>query len=42
MKKFRKYTALVLRAIGYVLNIPSSILYSLSNIIKNEEDVFNF
>lgn len=42
MKKFRYYTALGLRFIGYILNLPSALFYDLSNIIKNEGDTFNF
>lgn len=42
MKTVRYYTALALRFCGWVLQLPSAVLYDLSNIIKNPEDTFNF
>lgn len=42
MKKFRFYTAFALRVFGLILNFPSALFYSLSNAVKNDDDVFNF
>lgn len=42
MKKFRYYTALTLRFFGYILSFPTAVIYTISDMIKNEEDNFNF
>lgn len=42
MKKFRFYLAFGLRICALILALPSSILISLSNLIKNKGDIFNF
>lgn len=42
MKKFRYYTALALRVFGYILSFPTAVIYTISDMIKNEDDTFNF
>lgn len=42
MKKFRYYTALGLRVIGWLLSLPTALIYTISDMVKNEEDNFNF
>ena len=42
MKKFRFYIALALRLFGHILKLPSTLLYDLSNLIKNKDDEFTF
>lgn len=42
MKKFRFYLALGFRVLGYILSLPTAICYSISNMVKNNEDKFNF
>lgn len=42
MKTFRHYTALIIRVFAWIANLPSAILYDISNIIKNEDDDFKF
>ena len=42
MKKFRYYTALGLRIIGYILSFPTAVIYTISDMVKNNEDEFNF
>lgn len=42
MKKFRYYTALGIRVFGYILSFPTAVIYTISDMIKNEEDNFNF
>lgn len=41
MKKFRYYTALGLRFIGWLLSLPTALIYTISDMVKNEEDNFN-
>lgn len=42
MKKFRFYTALGIRVLGYIISFPTAVLYTISDMIKNKEDEFNF
>ena len=42
MVKFRYYLAFGIRVFGLILNFPSALFYSLSNAVKNDDDVFNF
>ena len=42
MKKFRFNLALGVRIIGLILSMPSALLYTLSDLIKNKEDRFEF
>lgn len=42
MKKFRFYTALGIRVLGYIISFPTAVLYTISDMIKNESDTFNF
>ena len=42
MKKFRFYTALGIRVLGYIVSFPTAVLYTISDMIKNKEDEFNF
>ncbi len=42
MKQFRYYAALAIRVFAWILNLPSAILYDISNLIKNKEDEFSF
>ena len=39
-KDIRTYLALMFQLTGLIIQLPSSILYSLANIIKNKEDNF--
>lgn len=42
MKQLRYYAALAIRVIAFIWQLPSMLMYDLSNIIKNKEDKFNF
>ena len=42
MKNVRYYTALIIRIFAFICKLPSAVLYDLSNVIKNQEDEFNF
>jgi hypothetical protein len=42
MKKFRFYTALAIRVFGFILAFPTAVLYTISDIIKNNGDSFTF
>lgn len=42
MKKFRFYLAMGIRLVGFIWKFPATIMYSLSDIIKNKEDEFDF
>lgn len=42
MKWLRKHLAFGIRLIGFVLTLPSAVLYDLSDLIKNKEDYFDF
>ena len=42
MKKFRYYTALGLRVIGWLLSLPTALIYTISDMVKNEGDTFSF
>lgn len=42
MNKFRYYTALGIRVLGFILSLPSAMLYTVSDLIKNKEDEFEF
>lgn len=42
MKKFRFYLALGIRLMGFIWMFPTSVMYDISNLIKNKEDKFNF
>ena len=39
-KDIRTYLALMFQLTGLIMQLPSSILYSIANLIKNKEDVF--
>lgn len=39
-KDTRTYLALMFQLVGLITQLPSSILYSIANIIKNKEDRF--
>lgn len=39
-KDIRTYVALMFQLVGLITQLPSSILYSLANMIKNKEDDF--
>lgn len=39
-RDIRTYVALMFYLLGLVLQLPSSILYSISNLIKNKDDNF--
>lgn len=40
IKDIRTYVSLMFYLLGLVLQLPSSILYSISNLIKNKDDNF--
>ena len=40
IKDIRTYLALMFQLTGLIMQLPSSILYSIANLIKNKEDVF--
>lgn len=42
MRKFRFYTALVIRVLGAILAFPTAFFLTLSDFIKNDDDIFNF
>lgn len=42
MKNIRFYTALALRVLGYILSLPTAVIYTISDIVKNEGDIFSF
>lgn len=41
-KQFRFNLALGVRLIGFFWTLPSALMYTLSDFIKNKEDKFNF
>lgn len=42
MKKFRFYLAFGIRVIGFILSFPTAICNTISDMVKNNEDEFNF
>lgn len=42
MKTLKFYLALGIRLIGFIWSFPTAIMYTISNLIKNKEDNFNF
>lgn len=42
VKILRKNLAFGIRLIGFVLTLPSAVLYDLSDLIKNNEQQFDF
>lgn len=42
MKKFRFYLALGIRIVGYILSFPTAICNTISDMVKNKEDEFDF
>lgn len=42
MKKFRFILAFAARLTGFLLSFPTSVFYTISDLIKNDDDVFNF
>lgn len=42
MKQLRYYSALAIRVVAYIAQLPSMLLYDISNLIKNKEDEFSF
>ena len=41
-KTIKYYLAFAFRLLGFILSLPSAICNTISNLIKNEEDEFNF
>lgn len=42
MKTFRHLASFAVRLLGFILSLPSAILYTISDLIKNKNDEFNF
>ena len=42
MKTVRHYLAFALRFVGYIFSLPTALLNTLSDLIKNDDDEFNF
>jgi hypothetical protein len=42
MKKFRFYLALGIRIVGYIFSFPTAICNTISDMVKNKEDEFDF
>lgn len=42
MKWLRKHLAFGIRLVGFIWSLPTRVMYDLSDLIKNKEDVFDF
>lgn len=41
-KTIKYYLAFAFRLLGYIWSLPTMIMYTISDLIKNKEDEFNF
>lgn len=41
-KTIKYYLAFAFRFGGFIMSLPTALMYTISNLIKNEEDEFNF